>query len=43
MAFTDTIITILILLLIAFIIYTKMKEQNLKDTLDELREIVRRE
>lgn len=41
MAFADILITVLVLLMIFFIVYTKIKEQDLKDTLDEIKTLIK--
>jgi len=40
MGFTDAMVTIAVLLGIFIIIYSKVKNQELKDTLDELKDII---
>ena len=40
MAFTDTIITLLVLFMIFYIIYTKLKNQGLDDTASEIKNII---
>jgi hypothetical protein len=40
MSFQDTLITISVLLIIFLIAYTRIKNQNLNDTLNEIKEIL---
>ena len=39
MALTDTLITVLVILLLGFIIYNRAKKQSIRETIDEIREI----
>lgn len=39
MSTTQTFITIFVITLIAFIIYTRIKKQDLKDTWEEIKEL----
>lgn len=40
MGFVDIMITILVLVGLFVIVYSKIRDQNLKDTFDEIKEVV---
>ena len=40
MSFNDTIVTFLVLFGIFIIIYTKIKHQDLKDTMEEIKDMI---